>query len=119
MIKFRRQHPLFRQSNWLEKGHFCGFNADGSEITQEEGENLASNFIVFLNGAKIEDDDFLLCFNAQEETVEFILPDELQSRDWQVIIDTNEVGFVKENRIYQEDQEMEVKGRSLVVLKSI
>ncbi len=121
LIEFRRQHPVFRQRNWLEKGGVSWFNANGNEIIEEEGENSASAFSVFLNGAaisaEIKDDDFLLCFNAQEETVEFTLPDALQNREWQVVIDTTEASFVQENCVYKGNQVMEVKRRSLILLK--
>ncbi len=120
LIEFRGQHPVFRQRKWLE---VSWFNPDGSGITEEEWENSASAFSVFLNGGEIpgetKDDDFFLCFNPQSEMVEFTFPDGLQEREWKVAIDTTDVCFVEEKRCYKGSEVMEVKGRSLIVLKWI
>ena len=116
LIEFRRNHPVFRQRNWLE---VSWFNPDGSAITEAEWENAASAFSVFLNGAEIageaKDDNFLLCFNAESEMVDFTLPDELKGKDWQVVIDTTESGFVGDKRFDQEKEVMEVEARSLIL----
>ena len=117
LSEFRRRHPVFRQRNWLE---VSWFNPDGTAITESEWENSASAFSVFINGGEIpgktKDDDFLLCFNAGKDMVEFTIPHSLQQREWQVSINTTESCFVKENRIYQGSQIIELKARSMLVL---
>ncbi len=117
LIEFRRQYPVFRQRNWLE---VSWFNPDGSAITESEWANSASAFSVFINGGEIpgktKDDDFLLCFNAHSEMVEFTLADGLKDRDWQVAIDTTESGLIGEKPFDRESRVMEVKRQSLLVL---
>ncbi|MDJ0734844.1 MAG: glycogen debranching protein GlgX [Nostocaceae cyanobacterium] len=121
LIEFSGQHPVFRQRNWLGKGEVSWFNVNGSEITGEEWENCASFFSLFLNGAKIsgeiKDNDFFLCFNADSEMVEFTLPDRLQEGEWKIVIDTNNAQLIEENPVDKESQVIELKGRSLMVLK--
>ncbi len=119
LIEFRRQHPIFRQRNWLE---VSWFNPDGTTITEAEWEHSATAFSVFLNGGSIPggttDDDFLLCINAQSEMVEFTLPAGLEDKEWQVAIDTSESGLITEKPLKQEMGVIEVKGRSVIVLNS-
>ena len=123
LIKFRHQHPIFRQTKWLEKEQISWFNSNGTEMLEIEGKKAPTAFSVFLKGEKIsghiEDDDFLLCFNAQEETVDFILPPGLEKREGQMIIDTTEASFVKDKGIYQGNKVIKVKGRSIVTFKYV
>lgn len=118
LIKFRQNHPIFCQRQWLQ---MSWFNPDGTAITTEQWEHSATAFNIFLKGIKmseeIKDNDFLLCFNGQSEMVEFTLPVKLQKQKWQVAIDTSESSFIKDDRIYQGKDIIQVEGRSLVVLE--
>ena len=125
LIQFRQQHPVFRQRHWLHQGSrksdIRWFNPDGSAITEEQWQESLRAISIFLNGEGISssdgpDDSFLLFFNPQDEIVEFLIPSELQERDWRVVIDTTEAGLVEENRVYQGSQSVPVTGRSLLVL---
>ncbi|MDJ0899667.1 MAG: glycogen debranching protein GlgX [Xenococcus sp. MO_188.B8] len=120
IVEFRRQHGVFRQGNWLEGSWF---NPHGSRVTEKDWDHSASAFSWFLKGQEItgeaKDHDFFLCFNAQAEMVEFTLPEQLQKRQWQVAIDTNETSLVEEKRLYQGRQIIEVPTRSLIVLKCL
>lgn len=127
LIQMRCQYPIFSQRNWLnyhaKTNDICWFNPDGSDITQEELES-GNMLSIFLNSAEISQsnsDDkvsFLLLFNGNFEDSQFTIPFELQNYTWQVVIDTNESGFVEEERFYQGDEVIEVKDRSLLVLSN-
>jgi isoamylase len=126
LLQFRRQYLVFRQRNWLEqssrRGSIDWFNPDGSEISEEQWQDGVCAISIFLNGegnsrSDDRDDSFFLFFNAEDEKIEFALPTELQDREWKVVIDTTEPHFIEENRFYQENQNVPVEARSLVVLQ--
>jgi isoamylase len=126
LLQFRCQHLVFRQRNWLELGSRRGsidwFNPDGSEIGEEQWQEGVCAISILLNGEGIStpdvcNDSFLLFFNAEDEKIEFALPTELQDREWKFVIDTTEPQFIEENRFYQENQNVPVEARTLVVLQ--
>lgn len=136
LIHFRRQHPIFQRRKWFQGRAIHGsgvhdiawFNADGSEMTQEQWwyNSSTKTISIFLNGEeliapgprgeRIFDDSFILFFNTHYKTIEFTLPTVLQAWEWEVEIDTNQPRFVKAG-FYQGDRPMSVIGRSLVVLR--
>jgi isoamylase len=131
LIQFRRQHPVFRQRDWVQgaarQGDIRWFNPDGSEILDEQ-DNI-SMMSLFLNSEGVSasdgqektgiEDSFLLCFNASDARVEFCFPAELENGKWRVVIDTNEPRFVEESCFYQGEEVVIVEGRSLVVLQCL
>jgi isoamylase len=135
LVYLRRQHPVFRRRKWFQGRPIHGtgisdiawFNPDGNEMTDEQWEiGYAKAIGVFLDGnqlpsvglrgERISDDSFLLLFNAHYETIEFELPTVMKDKKWQVVIDTKEPSFVKEERFFTSNQSVPVVARSLVLL---
>ncbi|NEO98278.1 MAG: glycogen debranching protein GlgX [Symploca sp. SIO2E9] len=130
LIEFRRQHPVFRQRDWVEQGLDRGdirwFNPDGSEVSEGQWQDNISAISLALSSEggytskgqeeSIIEDRFLLCFNASDEEVEFRCPRGLEEKKWRVVIDTTEPRFVEEERFYWGSEVLVVRDRSLVVL---
>lgn len=115
LIAFRRQHPVFRRRDWFQGRALHGsgisdigwFNPDGSELSEAQWhDGSAKSLNVFLNGQEIPspdahgnrilDDSFLMFFNAQPEALTFVIPENLRSRSWKVVLDTKlEAGFLE------------------------
>lgn len=120
LVQFRRQHPTFYQRHWLhqdlEKSGLAWFNPDGSEVSEAHWQDGVRAISLLLNGEK--DASFFLCFNPQEATVEFILPEELAGRQGQIVIDTAEPCWLEPSRIQPASQPISAIPRSLVVWQS-
>ncbi|NEP18879.1 MAG: glycogen debranching protein GlgX [Leptolyngbya sp. SIO4C1] len=136
LIAFRQQHPTFCRRQWFQGRQIHGsgvidlgwYNPDGTQINDEqwyEGEVKAIS--IFLNGEEIIatdergqrviDDSFLLFFNAYSDVQEFVIPEDVEMKEWQVLIDTKEErGFVEEGKVYHQDQAVPVAARSLMLL---
>jgi len=136
LVHLRRQHPIFRRRKWFQGRAIHGsgvhdigwFNADGSEMTQEQWYNgFTKTISIFLNGEeliapgakgeRIIDDSFLLFFNTHYEMIEFTQPTGLQAWEWEVVIDTKEPRFVAAGNLYKGNKPVPVTERSLVVLR--
>jgi isoamylase len=138
LIDFRRQHPVFHRRKWFMGRAIHGsgvhdvgwFNPDGKQMREDQwNDGFAKAIGVFLNGEEIAtagqrgeriiDDSFLLLFNAHYESIEFLLPLDLQVWEWVVMIDTTKPRFVRRGRRYLEDKPITVEGRSLMVLQRL
>ncbi len=136
LIAFRQAHPIFSRHQWLfgREIHGSGvvdigwFHADGTQINDAQWhDNSAEAISIFLNGAEIPnldikgqrilDDSFLLLFNPLAELLPFTIPESIETRTWQVVLDTHlATGFVEGGKIYKRDQTVAVTARSLVIL---
>lgn len=108
MVWMRRDHPVFRRRRFFhgrpvqgthdELSDIAWFTPGGEEMTQRDWDSTQARALtVFLNGnaisepgprgESIQDDSFLLMFNASPETLEFVVPAH-HGRQWQVVIDT-------------------------------
>lgn len=136
LIYFRRQHPVFRRRKWFQGQAIHGsgvsdigwFNLDGAEMTDEQwNAGYAKAIEVFLNGEEIPargsqgervmDDSFMLLFNAHYEEIEFLLPEGLRDRHWQVIIDTKEPLLLEQEIYYSSNQPILAEARSVIVMR--
>ncbi|BBC26259.1 glycogen debranching protein GlgX [Pseudanabaena sp. ABRG5-3] len=126
LIEFRCQHPIFRQDYWLERDSnrdaIAWFNTDGIEISDEQWQSVICSITVLLDSTKvyppnIQDDIFLLFFNAEDEIIDFIFPSDLRDRSWKIVIDTTKPTF-EENLIELDKHEFKVAARSLLVLQN-
>jgi glycogen operon protein len=114
---FRREHPVFHRRRWFfgrplrgsgvpgargvpEVPDIAWFSPDGSEMSDEDwNSGFAKSLAVFLNGDaipdpdprgdRIDDDSFLLCFNAHYEPLQFTVPDGKFGERWVVVLDTD------------------------------
>src|SRR5436853_5007386 len=103
LIRLRREHPVFRRTTFLSGTETRGsglpdvwwFRPDGRRMTQRDwNRGDAYTLGVFLNGREIpdrtphgeqiNDDSFLLLFNAHFEPVTFTLPTRRFGARWHV-----------------------------------
>jgi len=136
--RLRMEHPTFRRSRFFD-GHpgrrtagdplpdIVWLNVDGTEMQPNDwDEHLARTIGMFLNGQSIRERDargqyvtdvnFLLCFNADAEDVDFTLPPVDYARAWEVVVDTAGAGVDDVPRPAGAIQT--VSSRSLVVLRA-
>jgi len=136
--RLRKEHPTFRRSRFFDgrpvrRGEgeplpdLVWLHCDGGEMQPEDwDQNLSKCVTVFLNGHGIRERDargqnvtdvnFLLCFNAHAEEIEFTLPSEEYSAAWEIVVDTAGEGADSVPRPAGGKQT--VMGRSLVVLRA-
>lgn len=108
MVWLRRDHPVFRRRRFFhgrpvegthdELSDIAWFTPEGADMSQHDwDEAQASAMTVFLNGnaisepgprgERIQDDSFLLMFNASPQPLEFLVPVD-HGEEWQVVVDT-------------------------------
>ncbi|QEK51046.1 glycogen debranching protein GlgX [Pedobacter aquae] len=137
LIRLRKEHPTFCRRKWFQgmpvKGigleDIAWFLPEGIEMDDEHWQHdFARSLAVYLNGKgirslseqgeKIIDDDFYVMFNAHHDTIIYHLPPDKYSKKWLKVLDTSEATFDEETVLQSED-EIPVKGRSVVLLKAI
>ncbi|KHJ38084.1 glycogen debranching enzyme [Pedobacter glucosidilyticus] len=137
LIRLRKEHPTFCRRKWFQgmpvKGigleDIAWFLPEGTEMDDEHWQHdFARSLAVYLNGKgirslseqgeKIIDDDFYVMFNAHHDTIIYHLPPDKYSKKWLKVLDTSEATFDEETVLKSED-EIPVKGRSVVLLKAI
>jgi glycogen operon protein len=106
----RAAHPVFRRRRFFsgrpvrQRGgaglaDIAWFAPDGSEMTDEDWETgYAKSIAVYLNGQgipdldvrgqRVTDDSFVLCFNAHDEPIDFVLPPKDFGATWKPVIYT-------------------------------
>ena len=136
LIGIRNRHPVFKRRRWFEGRRVHGegvrdigwYNTDGTTMSDEDWNiGYARSLAVFLNGnalpapgpkgEKVEDDSFLLLFNAHTEPVTFTVPDDLAGFGWQVLIDTSREMTCAD--LLQSADAWQVEGWSVVLLQQI
>ncbi len=138
LSRLRHEHPTFRRSRFFDgrpvrRGvgeklpDIVWLNADGKEMLPEDwGSGFGRTIGVFLNGdgiagvdsrgARISDVNFLLYFNAHDDTVDFTLPPAEFAPKWDVVIDT--AGEHANAQILDAAGSLGVSAKSLVVLRA-
>ncbi|MDU0478024.1 glycogen debranching protein GlgX [Staphylococcus chromogenes] len=141
VLAIRREHPVFRRRRFLAGGplgatdmpkrDIAWLNPGGEVMTQDDWNFTSGKSIqVYLNGdailepdvrgQRVEDDSFLLCFNAYHEDIEFTLPAADFGSAWQLLIDTTEAtGAPSTEEIHCADGTLVVPGRSTMLLKQV
>jgi isoamylase len=133
LIQFRREHPVFRRARFLTGRQATDsglpdvwwFRPDGLRMTQRDWTRDDTRALgVFLNGVEIpshtpegrgiEDDSFLLLFNAGGEPVTFTLPTRRFGVWWEVAL-TTDAGV--ESGSYATRMPVAVGDRTIVVLR--
>ena len=137
LTELRAEHPVFRRRRFLRGGPL-GAETDDRDIawltyegrvmtTDDWNFDFGKSLMVWLNGDaitepdrrghRIEDDSFLLCFNAHHEDIMFQIPGTEYAHSWEVIIDTAEItGRPTRERIVEPEGELRVPARSTIVL---
>jgi isoamylase len=108
LLRLRADHPVFRRRRFFtgagrgtgdELGDISWLTPGGTEMTEADwSAGFAKSVAVFLNGAaitepdprgeQITDEDFLLLFNAAEDSVDFTIPSARYGEAWLLEIDT-------------------------------
>ncbi|TXA41162.1 glycogen debranching enzyme GlgX [Mycobacterium tuberculosis variant bovis] len=136
----RTKHPVFRRRRFFEGEpirsgdevrDIAWLTPGGREMTHEDwGQSFHKCVAVFLNGdaitapnargERVVDDSFLLCFNAGEQPVQFVMPGGDYAKEWTVELDTNEPTGRKEGAeplVVHAEEELTLPSRSLLILR--
>jgi glycogen operon protein len=148
LIQLRHRHPVFRRRRWFQGVPIRGtegrdiawMRPDGKEMgNQDWTQGFSRSLAVFLNGQgipsldergeRIVDDSFYILFNAHWDPIAFRLPPERAhwGERWVQVIDTAsphvrdqvDQGGTEQREVYQLGDQVQVEGRSVVVLKKI
>ena len=132
----RKKHPAFRRRRFFEgepirSGEevrdIAWLTHDGREMTHEDwGKGFHKCVAAFLNGEaitapnargeRVVDDSFLLCFNAHDQPVKFVMPHADYAYEWTVELDTNDpVGHA--DRVVKAEDTVSLPSHSILVLR--
>jgi isoamylase len=133
LIFLRRNHPVFRRTRF-----FAGSGADlpdvwwmrpdGRKMTQRDWRNPEAKAIgVFLNGDELnmttqsgedlQDESFLLLFNAHHEPMTFRMPTRRFGARWKLELSTAEPELEEGARSWSAREEVRVESRSILALR--
>lgn len=137
LSSLRKEHPTFRRPRYFNGRPVTRgpgeplpdiewLTPDGSAMTEEDWEtDFVRSVAVFLNGHGIRgrnsrgqtivDDNFMLLFNASDDTVEFDLPGEEYGPGWIVEVDT--AGRSAHSEL-DPSASVDLIGRSILVLRA-
>jgi glycogen operon protein len=137
VIALRRAHPVFSRRRFFQgrpvRGRGKGglkdiawFRPDGEEMGDEDwGTGYARSLGVFFNGGAIpdldrhgqpvRDDSFYMLFNAWDQPLDFVLPEQTGGRTWEVALDTD---GKPSSDTYAAGDKVALKGRHLVLLRA-
>jgi glycogen operon protein len=138
LIGLRRDHPVFRRSEFLEGIEREGsglpdvwwFRTDGHKMTSRDWNGGAELVLgMFLNGdeistrtthgERVRDDSFLLLFNARHDDCSFTLPNRRFGDQWALELSTADPEAPPGRlRVHARD-EVSITSRSLVVFKRV
>ncbi len=137
VIAFRSNHPVLRRRRYFDGRPIRGtdvsdiawFTPAGNEMTDSEwDDDFAKSLAVFLNGdaiptpgargERIVDDSLLVLFNAHNDSIPFLVPDERWGKDWRVALDSSDptVGEEGEGKWFQPGDVVDVDAHSTTVL---
>ncbi len=134
LIELRKAHPVFRRSRFLTGRENLGsglpdvwwFRPDGRRMTQRDWQRGdAYTLGVFLNGREIpsrsptgdeiEDDSFLLLFNAHYEPVTFSVPTRRFGARW--VVDLSTAAAPAEGESFAARAQVDVADRAMLLLR--
>jgi isoamylase len=135
LVALRRTHPTFRRRDFFEGRPLHGsevkdvlwLKPDGSEMSDQEWEHeharclgmyLSGNAIsdVGRHGRPVEDDDFLILFNAHHEPLEFRIPAIGGGGPWHALLDTSLELLETPTARFDPDKPYPLAARSLALL---
>ncbi|MDO5048411.1 MAG: glycogen debranching protein GlgX [Actinomycetaceae bacterium] len=136
VLQLRHDHAVFRRRRFYkglaerggesDLGEIEWFSPTGQHMTDQEWEqDWARSTMIFLNGNAIQepdergrpiiDDDFIVCFNAAPEDVDFKLPDDTYGSLWTTVINTADD---EDETKYEHSETITVTSRSILILTS-
>ncbi|MFV0494131.1 glycogen debranching protein GlgX [Mycobacterium sp.] len=136
VTQLRRDHPVFRRRRFLtgRRVHsdaavrdIAWFTPAGHQMTTADWDNdFGRAMAVFLDGQavaepdrrgeRVVDDSFLLCFNAHDEEVTFVMPHDAYARQWTMELDTANPAAEVEQTVNAGEQ-LVLPGRCVFVLR--
>jgi glycogen operon protein len=138
LLRLRAEHPVFRRAAFLtgEARQGSGapdvwwFRPDGRRMTQSDwSRGDAFTLGAFLNGAEIptltadgepiEDDSFIVLFNAWQDPVTFVLPPTRFGRRWAHELCTGEPELPPNGSTLPARAQVPLRGRALRVLRRV
>ncbi len=138
VIELRRDHPTFRRRRFFlgqadhggesTLGDIEWFSPDGHQMTELDWRNgLARAVAVFLNGEAIMapdaqgrpvvDDHFVLIFNANNQPLQFTVPEVVPEAQWSVAVHTAAEAPLADDELLTAGDDLAVAARSIVVLR--
>ena len=134
LIAMRHEHPIFRRRKFFSGRKVprsrvkdvMWVDCDGSEMTDEDwtSPHIRCLAVIFVgrssdvlddHGNPIEDQSFMMLFNAHHEPVKFVLPGR-EGIGWECLLDTREeAGFLAAPTTHDAGDEFEVEARSTCV----
>ncbi len=135
LIRLRQQHPVFHRDSFLRGEELMGsglpdvwwFRADGLKMTRRDWQSDEHVLGMFLNGREIptpgrhgqpiEDDSFLILFNAHHEDQAFMLPRRRFGAQWTLELSTADPKADPGSVSFGARTEIPVISRSIVILK--
>jgi isoamylase len=132
----RKNHPVFRRRRFFEGRpirsadqvrDIAWLTPSGDEMTSEDWDSDFGKCIsVFLNGEalpepdargeRVVDDSFLMCFNAHDHAVDFVIPHDDYATEWTAELDTTDpTGEVK--LVVNDGDQVSLPGRALLVFR--
>ncbi|MGW4636774.1 glycogen debranching protein GlgX [Nocardia sp. NPDC004415] len=135
VIALRTAHPVFRRRRFLAAGPGDGargreigwFTPAGTEMTTADWDSgFAKSLAMLLDGdgipepgprgERITDDSFLLCFNAHDEAIDFVVPGPEFGVEWTLALDcSNPTGAA--DAVFAASAILPVPSRCLLVLR--
>ncbi|MGX1737943.1 glycogen debranching protein GlgX [Corynebacterium flavescens] len=140
LISIRRNHPAFRRERFLAGGPLGSDVQDrdiawlvpsGRLMTQDDWDHdFGRSLMVYLNGSAIrektargediDDDSFIMIFNAHDGDIEFTLPQRDLGAKWELIVDTADSGgYPAEDTIIDAQGTITVQPRSTLLLRQV
>ena len=132
LIAFRRAHPVFRRQRFLsgaEAAELQWFTPGGTPM--DGGDWADPNALaigIYLDGSDdpdrasdgtlLVDDDFLVLVNSWWEPLHFVLPQTRPGAHWHAEIDSYDPAPPVERAKYHASDQVTVRGRAIVVLRS-
>jgi isoamylase len=137
LINLRREHRTFRREEFLrgaevnESGlpDVWWFRPDGRKMTSRDWQHGEAVLGMFLNGQailtpgprgeEVEDDSFVLLFNAHNEDRQFKLPRRRMGRRWELELTTAAPDAQPGSAGYAAQEQINVTAHSVTILKRI
>jgi isoamylase len=137
LIELRREHCTFRRETFLLGDEFqesglpdvWWFRTDGRKMTRRDWQHGEAVLGMFLNGKAIadrgprgepiEDDSFVLLFNAHDEDRTFKLPRRRMGARWELELTTADPGLAAGSAGYDAQAEINVTAHSITILKRV
>jgi isoamylase len=137
VIRLRREHCVFRRESFLRGEELKGsglpdvwwFRPDGLKMTRRDWQGGEHVLGMFLNGKEIlnpgphgesiEDDSFLLLFNAHHEDRTFMLPRRRFGAQWALELSSADPEAAAGSSVHGARTELHVPAHSTIILKRV